>query len=55
MKIYYFYTLKALWDSQGKTKMYYGKSRVKKQLSGNRSIDWAILIIVTRKETYSNL
>ena len=38
MKLYYFYTLKALWDSQGKIKMYYGMSRVKKQLSGKRSI-----------------
>ena len=32
------YTLKALWDGQGKIKMYYGMSRVKKQLSGKRSI-----------------
>ena len=38
MKIYYFYTLKALWDGQGKLKMYYGMSKVKKQLSGERSI-----------------
>ena len=38
MKLYYVYTLKALWDCQGKNKMYYGVSRVKKQLSGNRSI-----------------
>ena len=38
MKLYYFYTLKALWDGQGKIKMYYGMSRVKKQLSGKRSI-----------------
>ena len=38
MKIYYFYTLKALWDGQGKLKMYYGMPRVKKQLSGERSI-----------------
>ena len=34
MKLHYFYTLKALWDDQGKVKMYYGMSRVKKQLSG---------------------
>ena len=41
MKLYYFYTLKALWDGQDKTKMYYGMSKVKKQLSGKRSIfDW---------------
>ena len=33
MKLYYFHTLKALWDGQGKIKMYYGMSRVKKQLS----------------------
>ena len=38
MKLYYFYTLKALWDGQGKIKMYYGMSRVEKQLSGKRSI-----------------
>ena len=37
MKVYYFYNLKALWDGQGKIKMYYGMSRVKKQLSGKRS------------------
>ena len=35
MKLSYFYTLKALWDGQGKI---YGMSRVKKQLSGKRSI-----------------
>ena len=35
MKLYY---LKALWDAQGKIKMHYGMSRVKKQLSGKRSI-----------------
>ena len=29
-KFYYFYTLKALCDGQGKNKMYYGISRVKK-------------------------
>ena len=29
VKLYYFYTLKKLWDSQGKIKMYYGMSRVK--------------------------
>ena len=38
MKLYYFNTLKALWDGQSKTKMNYGISRVKKQLSGKRSI-----------------
>ena len=39
MKLYYFYTLKAVWDGQGKIKMYYGMSRLKKQLSRKRSID----------------
>ena len=39
MKLYYFYTLKALWNGQGKIKMYYGMSKVKKQLSGKRSIN----------------
>ena len=38
MKLYYFYTIKALWDDQGKVKMYYRMSRVIKQLSGKRSI-----------------
>ena len=38
MKLYYFYTLKAMWDGQGKIKMYYGMSRVKKQPSVKRSI-----------------
>ena len=38
MKLYNFYTLKALWDCQGKIKMYYGMSSVKKQLSGKNSI-----------------
>ena len=30
MKLNYFYTSKALWDGQGKIKMYYGMPRVKK-------------------------
>ena len=34
LKLYYFHTLKALWDGQGKIKMCYGMSRFKKQLSG---------------------
>ena len=38
MKFYYFYTLKAVWDGQGKIKMYYGMSRDKKELSGKRFI-----------------
>ena len=38
MKFYYFYILKALWAEQGKIEMYYGMSRVKKQLSGESSI-----------------
>ena len=38
MGLYYFYTLKALWDDQGKIKMYYGMSKVKTQLSEKRSI-----------------
>ena len=29
MKLYYFHTLKVLWDGQGKIRMYYGMSRVK--------------------------
>ena len=38
IKLYYFHTLKALRDDQGKIKMYYGMSMFKKQLSGKRSI-----------------
>ena len=38
MKLYYFHALKALWDDQGKIKMYYGMSMVKNQLSGKGSI-----------------
>ena len=34
MELFYFYTLKALWDVQGKIKMYYGMLRVKMQLLG---------------------
>ena len=37
-KIMKLYTLKALWNDQGKMKMYYGMSRVKMQLSGKRTI-----------------
>ena len=38
MKLYYFHLLKSSVGGQGKIKMYYGMSRVKKQLSGKRSI-----------------
>ena len=38
MKIYYFHTFKTWLDDQGKIKMYYGMSRVKKQLSAKKSI-----------------
>ena len=38
IKLYYFHTVKALRDGQGKIKMYYGMSRVKKKLSGKRYI-----------------
>ena len=38
IKLYYFHTLKALWGGQGKIKMYYGVSRVKKRLLEKRSI-----------------
>ena len=46
MKLYYLYTLKALWVGQGKIKMYYRMSRVKKQLSGERSFDTRFLNLV---------
>ena len=39
IKLYYFYTLKALCDNHGKIKMYYEMSNFKKQLSGKRSIE----------------
>ena len=38
MKLYYFHALKALLDSQGKIKLYYGMLRLKKQLSRKRYI-----------------
>ena len=46
MKPNYFYTFKALWDCQGKIKMCYGMSRVKKQLSGKKFIEnhWMVVI-----------
>ena len=34
MKLYYFYTLRALPDDQGKIKIFYGMSKFKKQLLG---------------------
>ena len=36
MKLYYFYALKVLSDGQGKIKMYYGMSRVKKVYDPNK-------------------
>ena len=48
MKLYYFYTLRALWDGQGKVKMYYGISRVEKQLPGKRSIAIHVLHNISR-------
>ena len=38
MKIYLFYTLKALWDNQGKIKMYYGMVNVKKAAIGKKCL-----------------
>ena len=43
IKLYYFHTLKALWDGQGKIKMYYGMFIVKKQLSEKRFITLKVL------------
>ena len=48
MKLYYFYTLKALWNGQDKIKMYYEMSRVKKQLSGKRSIGVYKLLVLLK-------
>ena len=52
MKLYYFYTLKALWDGQSKIKMHYGMSRVKKQLSGKRSILSSLICKFIVQETF---
>ena len=38
MKLYYFHTFKTMWDGQGKIEMYYGMSKVKKQLTEKTSI-----------------
>ena len=46
MKLYYFHILKALWDDQGKIKIFYGMSRVKKQLSRKRSIEKILILMV---------
>ena len=46
MRFYYFYNLKALCNGQGKIKMYYGMFRVKKQLSGKRSIVKLVVIVL---------
>ena len=51
MKLYYFYTLKALWDGQGKPEMYYGMPGVKKQLSGKMSI---VYIFLNKKPSTEN-
>ena len=47
IKLYHFHTLTALWDGQGKIKMYYGMSRVKKKLSGKRSVYLTCFIILS--------
>ena len=49
MKLYY---LKAPWDDQGKIKMYYGMSRVKKQLSEKTSIPQSNLCFVSAKHYF---
>ena len=38
MKIYLFYTLKAVWDNQGKIKMYYGMPNVIKATIGKKCL-----------------
>ena len=38
MKIYFFYTLKVLWDNQGKIKIYYGVLNVKKAVIGKKCL-----------------
>ena len=55
IKLLYFYTLKTLWDDQDKNKMYYGVSRVKKQLSGTRSIAEVLCIIQHNYNITNNL
>ena len=46
MKFYYFYTLKTLWDGQGKIKVYYGMSRVKKVAFGKKIYSHSLLCIM---------
>ena len=50
MKLYYFYTLKALRDCLGKISMYYGMSRVKKQLSRKTPITVFLTQIISRRQ-----
>ena len=52
MKFYYLCTLKVLWDSQGKSKMYYGMSRVKKQLLRKRSIASCLPVTLLKVNGY---
>ena len=54
IKLYYFYTLKTLWDGQGKIKMYYGMSRVTKQLSGKKSIKYVFILLQIITENHKN-
>ena len=39
MKLYYFYTLKALWNSQGKINMYYFLTNGIKRLQSSKKCD----------------
>ena len=43
-------TLKTLWDGQGKIKMHYWMSKVKKQLSGKKSISRLNISYVCRRQ-----
>ena len=51
MKLYYFCTFKALQDDQGKIKMHYWMSRVKTQLSGQKSIGITSEDLITVQQT----
>ena len=42
IKLYYLHILKALWDGQGKIKMYYGMSGVKKQATIGKKVYYKI-------------
>ena len=53
IKRYYFHNFKALWDGKSKTKMYYGIFRIKKQLSGKKSVAFTVASTIGSKQTFN--